>query len=102
MKMTQDLSNKIFRALRRYYADVKPDLRYRNLYQLAVAVVLSAQTTDRQVNSVTGALFRKYPDFKTLAQARLADVRTMIRSTGFYRNKSKNIVNLAKQVMERF
>jgi len=100
--MTKDLSDKIIAGLQKYYRNVSPNLRYANLYELAVAVVLSAQTTDRQVNSVTGALFRKYPDFKTLAQARLADVRTMIRSTGFYRNKSKNIVNLAKQVMERF
>jgi endonuclease-3 len=101
MKMTQDLSNKIFRALRRYYADVKPDLRYRNLYQLAVAVVLSAQTTDRQVNSVTGELFNAYPGFQSLARARLADVRKIIRSTGFYRNKAKNIVALSKAVVEK-
>jgi len=89
MKMTKDLSDKIFRALRRYYPDVTPDLRYRNLYQLAVAVVLSAQTTDRQVNSVTGDLFGAYTDFQELARARLADVRKIIRSTGFYRNKAK-------------
>jgi len=99
MKMTQELSDKIFRALRRYYTDVKPGLRYRNLYQLAVSVVLSAQTTDRQVNSVTGDLFRVYPDFKDLARARLVDVRTVIRSTGFYRNKAKNIVDLSKAVV---
>jgi endonuclease III len=100
--MTKQLSDKIIRALKKYYPDVKPDLRYGNLYQLAIAVVLSAQTTDRQVNAVTGELFRSYPDFASLARARLADVRRIIRSTGFYRNKSKNIVELARGVVEQF
>lgn len=89
------------RALRRHYPDVRPDLAYRNKYQLAVAVVLSAQTTDRQVNAVTGELFSDYPDFESLARARLADVARIVRSTGFYRNKSKNIIGLARAVMER-
>lgn len=100
--MTQELSDKIFSGLKFYYRDVNPNLRYSNLYELTVAVVLSAQTTDRQVNAVTGELFGKYPDFETLSRARLADVRRIIRSAGFYRVKSRNIVNLAKQVVERF
>jgi endonuclease III len=87
--------------MKRHYPDVKPDLKYGNLYQLAVAVVLSAQTTDRQVNSVTGELFRAYPDFRRLAAARLSDVRKIVRSTGFYNNKAKNIVGLAKSVVEK-
>jgi len=96
--MTKELSRKIMQALRRHYPDVKPDLRYGNRYQLAVAVVLSAQTTDRQVNAVTGALFRAYPDFESLARARPSDVMRLVRSTGFYRNKSKNIIEMAKAV----
>ena len=102
VKMTKSLSGKIIRRLIKYYPDVKPDLRYRNLYQLAVAVVLSAQTTDRQVNSVTGELFRAYPDFAGLAKARRSDVERIIRSTGFYHNKSRNIIDLARGVMDRF
>ncbi len=100
--MTRQLSGKIIKALIKHYPDVKPDLKYGNLYQLSVAVVLSAQTTDKQVNAVTGELFRAYPDFNCLAQARLADVRRIIRSTGFYRNKAKNIVDMARGVMEQF
>jgi endonuclease-3 len=100
--MTKQLSDTIISALQRYYRNVKPGLRHKNLYQLAVAVVLSAQTTDRQVNAVTGPLFRRYPDFNGLSQARPAEVRKIIRSTGFFRNKSKNITGLAKQVMDRF
>ncbi len=102
IKMTKELSNKIIRGLIKYYPDVKPDLHYGNRYQLTVAVVLSAQTTDRQVNGVTGELFRNYPDFKSLAQARLADVCKIIRSTGFYRNKSANIIELARGVIGKF
>lgn len=100
MTMTKELSRKIMRALQRHYPDVKPDLMYSNRYQLAVAVILSAQTTDRQVNGVTGELFRAYPDFPSLARARPADVRRIIRSTGFYRNKSKSIIEMAAVVVE--
>jgi endonuclease III len=98
MKMTKEKSGKIIQALSRHYPDVKPDLEYRSLYQLAVAVVLSAQTTDRQVNGVTGALFKKYPDFASLGSARLADVERIIRSTGFYHMKAKHIIGLARAV----
>ncbi|MBN2159894.1 MAG: endonuclease III [Spirochaetes bacterium] len=99
--MTRELSDRIMNALRRYYPDVRADLVYRNKYQLAVAVVLSAQTTDRQVNSVTGELFGAYPDFRSLALARTGDVMKIVRSTGFYRNKAKNIIGLARAVLER-
>ncbi len=102
IKMTKSLSDKIMRALIKHYPDVKPDLRYGNLYQLAVAVVLSAQTTDKQVNAVTGELFDAYPDFSSLARARISDVRRIIRSTGFYRNKARNIIDLARGVVENF
>ncbi|TFH43232.1 MAG: endonuclease III [Chrysiogenales bacterium] len=96
--VTKDLSDKIIRALRRRYPDAATDLKYRDIYQLAVAVVLSAQTTDRQVNSVTGELFAEYPDFASLAGARSIRVREIIRSTGFYRTKAKHIIGLAKAV----
>jgi endonuclease III len=102
VKMTRQLSDKIIRRLIKYYPDVKPDLKYGNLYQLTVAVILSAQTTDRQVNAVTGELFKAYPDFASLARARLADVRRIVRSTGFYRIKAKNIVDMARGVIENF
>lgn len=98
MKMTKALSDKIIKSLSKYYPDVRPDLKYRSLYQLAVAVVLSAQTTDRQVNGVTGELFKKYPDFASLAAARRANVERIIHSTGFYHMKAKNIIGLARVV----
>jgi endonuclease-3 len=99
--MTPELSNKIIRALREYYGPISTALHHRNLYQLSVAVILSAQTTDRQVNQVTPRLFKRYPDYRSLGSARLSDVETIIRSTGFYRNKSKNIIQLGRIITEK-
>lgn len=100
--MDKKISGKIITRLKKYYGDVKSDLDYINLYQLTIAVILSAQTTDVQVNSVTPELFSKYPDFKSLSEADIKDVEMIIRSTGFYRNKSKNIVALAKKITGKY
>ncbi len=96
--MTPQLSDRILDLLNRFYGPVNPDLKYRDLYQLTVAVILSAQTTDTQVNGVTGRLFHKYPDFTALSRARRDTVEGIIRSTGFYRQKTKNIIELARTV----
>jgi len=100
--MEKKTSTKIINTLVNHYGEVKADLNFSNVYQLAVAVVLSAQTTDKQVNGVTGQLFSRYPDFKTLAAARLEDVRQIIKSTGFYRNKASNIISMAGMVAKEF
>ena len=100
--MTKARSGKILSKLHAYYGDVKPDLNYRNIYELTIAVVLSAQTTDRQVNGVTETLFGKYPDFKSLAKAGAHDVERIIKSTGFYKTKTKNIISLSRMVCSRF
>lgn len=100
--MRRDVSLKIISALESVYGDAPPDLAFRNNYELTVAVVLSAQTTDRQVNGVTGKLFSAYPDFAALAAARRPDVEKIIKSTGFYRTKASNIIALASMVMDRF
>jgi len=100
--MTPSDSEQILKILSSFYGEVKADLNFSNTYELTVAVVLSAQTTDRQVNSVTGKLFLKYPDFGSLAKARLTDVEKIIKSTGFYHAKAKNIVKLAGIVTSVF
>lgn len=100
--MRKDTSGKILTALRELYGEPSPDLNFSNNYELTIAVVLSAQTTDRQVNSVTGRLFDLYPDFQSLASARLSDVEKIIKSTGFYRVKAANIIALAGTVCSRF
>lgn len=100
--MRRDTSAKIISSLEAVYGNVVPDLAFRNNYELTVAVVLSAQTTDRQVNGVTGKLFGAYPDFASLASARKSDVEIIIKSTGFYRVKAANIIALSAAVMGRF
>ena len=98
--MTRELSDIILKKLAAHYGDARPDLKYTSIYQLAVAVVLSAQTTDVQVNRVTPGLFTRYPDLAALAAAKTRDVERIIKSTGFYHNKAKNIVGLARAVMK--
>ncbi|HOQ12963.1 MAG TPA: endonuclease III [Spirochaetota bacterium] len=92
----------ILAKLEKFYGKVSPDLHFENLYQLSIAVVLSAQTTDKQVNSVTPELFSKFPDFKTLASASISDIEKIIKSTGFYHTKAKNIVHLAREVVNQY
>lgn len=76
-------------------------LDYETPWQLLIATILSAQCTDARVNMVTKDLFKKYPSLKSFADADLAELETDIRSTGFYKNKAKNIVLCAKQLIER-
>ena len=100
--MDKHISTAILKQLDKYYSDVKSDLNFTNIYQLTVAVVLSAQTTDKQVNSVTPQLFKKYTNFKSLGNANIDDVMNIIKSTGFYKTKSQNIIKLGKIVTEKF
>jgi endonuclease-3 len=92
----------ILKNLNDYYGDAPSGLVFKNIYQLTVAVVLSAQTTDRQVNAVTGELFGKYPNFKSLGEAPIAGIEKIIKSTGFYHTKAKNIKALSQAVENRF
>ncbi|MCL1865607.1 MAG: endonuclease III [Spirochaetes bacterium] len=100
--MTNKRSGKILSLLYNYYGETNPDLEFTNIYELTIAVVLSAQTTDKQVNSVTGDLFRVYPDFESLSRADISDVERIVKSTGFYKNKAKNIISLSQMVCSRF
>ncbi|MFC1670966.1 endonuclease III [Spirochaetota bacterium] len=100
--MNKALSNKIIKGLSAYYKDVKPGLNFKGLYELTISVVLSAQTTDKQVNSVTKELFSLYPNFKSLSSAKTRDIENIIKRIGFFRNKSKNIINLSKMIIESF
>ncbi len=101
-RITAGRSEKILNLLHEFYGDVEPDLKFSGIFQLAIAVVLSAQTTDKQVNSVTPALFSRFPDFKRLAGADISEVEDIIKSTGFYHSKAKNIVHLSRMVISRF
>jgi len=84
------------------YGDAPCTLDYEDPFQLLVATVLAAQCTDARVNMVTPALFKKYPDVKAFSEAEIKDVEELIRSTGFFRNKAKNIVACANVLMEKY
>ena len=89
-------------TLSKLFPDAHCELNHRNAYEMAVAVILSAQTTDASVNRVTPALFEKYPDVKSLAYADVKDVEACISSLGLYRNKARSICGFAKGVVEKF
>ncbi len=92
---------KILEILRKTYPDAHCELDHDGPFQLLVATILSAQCTDVRVNMVTPALFKKYPNAKTLAAAKQEDVEHLIRSTGFFRNKAKNLIAAAKAIAQR-
>ena len=93
---------KIINLLKTEYPEAKIALKSVTPVQLLVAVILSAQCTDRQVNKVTASLFKKYKTAKDFANANLKTFQHEIRSTGFYRNKAKNIIASAKMVQKDF
>ncbi|WP_457603028.1 endonuclease III [Nitratifractor sp.] len=92
----------IKRLLLEHYPDSVTELHYRSLYELLVSVMLSAQCTDKRVNLITPALFEKYPDPTTLAQADVDEVKEYINTCSFFNNKAKNLVAMAKMVMEKY
>ncbi len=85
-----------------HYPDNVTELNYKNLYELVIAVALSAQCTDKRVNIITPALFKKYPSTKELSQANIDDVKELIKSCSFFNNKAKNIIGMAKMVESEF
>lgn len=88
----------IYRRLSKEYPDAACALDHRNPYELLVATILSAQCTDKRVNMVTPALFAKYPTPQALADANPDELSDMIRSTGFFRNKTKSLLGMSKAV----
>ena len=90
----------IFARLHRAYPDAHCALDFTSPYQLLVATILSAQCTDKRVNMVTPALFRRYETPALLAAAKLEELEEMIKSTGFFRNKSRSLVGMATGIAE--
>ncbi len=81
------------------YPDATVELDHTNPYQLVVATILSAQSTDKLINTVTPALFAKYPDAHALSRADQAELETMVHSTGFFRMKAKHLIEMARAVV---
>ncbi len=92
----------IMRLLHEAYPDACCELNYSTPLELLVATMLSAQCTDERVNMVTPALFKKYPNAKAYVEADIDDLQEAIRSTGFYRNKSKNLQNACRMLVEEY
>jgi hypothetical protein len=86
----------------KHFKDAKSELKFNNLYELLVCVMLSAQCTDKRVNLITPQLFKAYPDVKSLAGANLASLKLFIQSCSFFNNKAQNLIKMAKSVMSEF
>ena len=95
-------ASKIVSRLRKAYPNAKCALNFSNPLELLVATILSAQCTDKRVNLVTPAIFKKYHTAKNYADADPSEFENLVRTTGFYKNKAKNILGAAKQIAERF
>ena len=101
---TPDLKVKARRVLgflKRTYPDAKCHLVFESASQLLIGSILSAQCTDKRVNMVTPGLFRKYPDLDAFSRASQEELQNDIRSTGFYRNKAKAIINCSRRIMQK-
>lgn len=103
MRKTIQLADivRVLDILEKLYPEARCALHFENPWQLLVATILSAQCTDRQVNIVTGELFARYPDPGSLASASPDEVEGMIRSTGFFRNKARNLIGCAAALVAR-
>ncbi len=96
------LAGQYIKLLKPLYAKPQCALEYRDPLQLLVATILSAQCTDERVNKVTPALFKKYRSAKDFAAADVAELEGLVRSTGFYHNKAKSIIEASKTIAEKF
>lgn len=93
--------NNIIEYLDELFPNAKCELNYSKDYELLIAVMLSAQTTDKKVNQVTSVLFKDYPNIGTLAAAKIEDVENIIKPIGTYRIKARNVVEIAKKLKEK-
>lgn len=98
----EELYKRVMAYFEEKMPDAGPELHYRNAYELLVAVILSAQCTDKRVNEVTPSFFETYPTVEKLSEATVGEVYQKIRSISYPNNKSKHLVGMARTMMERF
>lgn len=101
-KLDKNKAYEIYKTLDAMFPNACCELVYHNLYELAIAVILSAQTTDAQVNKVTVGLFNRFPDIDSLANASIEEVIPYIQRLGLYKNKARNIILFAKKAKEEY
>lgn len=94
-------ANEINQRLKNTYPDARVELDFRNAFELLIATILAAQSTDVRVNIVTKSLFRKYPDPQAFANASQVEMETDVKQTGFFRNKAKAVIACSKALVER-
>jgi endonuclease-3 len=94
--------NRILEILERTYPGAKTELEYKDSFQLLIATMLSAQTTDKQVNKVTPELFRRFPDPCSVARASVGEIEEIIKTCGFYKTKAINIKEASRIICERY
>lgn len=94
-------TREVLRTLQRQHPDADTELDYQNPYQLLVATILSAQSTDAGVNRVTPVLFKRYPDAAALSRATPEQLEPLIHATGFFRAKAKSLMGMARALVER-
>jgi endonuclease-3 len=97
----RDRAKAVVRGLRRLYPDAHCALEHQDALQLLIATILSAQCTDVRVNMVTPALFARYPDARAFAEAPQEELEKAIQSTGFFRNKARNIIACCRQIVDQ-
>ncbi len=95
-------TTKVVKAMGRIYPEAKAELNHKNAFELLIAVILSAQTTDIGVNKVTPALFEAYPTPEAMMQADIVDLESKLKTIGLYRNKAKFIKKTSTQLVENF
>lgn len=95
-------AHKMVSELCKLYPDASCELKFRTPFQLLIATILSAQTTDISVNKVTKTLFERFPDAQSLADADLEEIKEIIKATGYYNAKAKNIQSCARTLVEKF
>lgn len=100
MKELKERAGKVLAVLERLYPETRPHLMAHDAWELLVATVLAAQCTDARVNTITPELFRRLPDVRAFAKVGQEELETLIRSTGFYHNKAKNLIAAARRVVE--
>jgi endonuclease-3 len=101
-KESRTQARAVYRILTKTYPDIRCELDFQNPLQLVIATVLSAQCTDKRVNTVTPALFKKYKTVKSYAKADLHELEQLIFQTGFYRAKARHIKGLSIKILENF
>ncbi len=99
---TEETVTELLKILQDTWGHATCELDHDNAYQLLVATILSAQSTDKMINTVTPALFERYPTPAELAQADTAELETMVHSTGFFRMKAKNLIGMARRVVAEY